>query len=310
MNPVFLIGAERSGTTLLRLMLNGHPRISWLNEFEYSVDFVNESDSWPDITKYIDYLSLHRIFQATGFTIDERLDYPELIQSFLLQKQQRDNKPLIGATCHRHYDRLLRLFPQARFMYLLRDPRDVARSNIGMGWAGNVWTGVDRWIEAEELWENVKKRLDKQTWIEIRSEELICEPERTLTTICNFLKLEYDPKMMEYPDHTTYSKPDPTLTEQWRRKLSSDEISLVEAKTYDLMKKRGYSPQSLMPPEVSLGRQLVLQVQDKICRVRCRVKRFGFWLVLADFLARRLKIRPLQKRIQLILNEKTKKFLK
>jgi hypothetical protein len=57
---------------------------------------------------------------------------------------------------HRHYDRLLRLWPEARFIHLVRDPRDVASSCIGMGWAGNVWTGVTRWIEAERLWDEVR----------------------------------------------------------------------------------------------------------------------------------------------------------
>lgn len=36
--PIFLVGAERSGTTVLRLMLDHHPQIAWCNEFEYVVD--------------------------------------------------------------------------------------------------------------------------------------------------------------------------------------------------------------------------------------------------------------------------------
>ena len=40
--PFFLVGSERSGTTLLRLMLDHHTQLSWCNEFEYAVDLVSD----------------------------------------------------------------------------------------------------------------------------------------------------------------------------------------------------------------------------------------------------------------------------
>lgn len=49
--PVFLVGAERSGKTLLRLMLEHHPDISWLNEFEYSVDLVSDQGEYPSLSE-------------------------------------------------------------------------------------------------------------------------------------------------------------------------------------------------------------------------------------------------------------------
>ena len=56
-------------------------------------------------------------------------------------------------------DRLTRIWPDARFIHLVRDPRDVARSVIPMGWAGNTWVGVERWMEAERLWDRVRSSL-------------------------------------------------------------------------------------------------------------------------------------------------------
>ncbi len=310
MNPIFLIGAERSGTTLLRLMLNAHPQISWLNEFEYSVDRVTSQDKWPDLTEYKEYLSTDRIFRATEFVVDDTLDYPGLVKSFLEQKQQRDQKPIIGATCHRHYDSLLRLFPNARFIYLLRDPRDVANSNIGMGWAGNVWCGVDRWVEAENLWSNMKKTLSEENYIEIRSEELILSPEDNLTKICEFIGLEYDDQMMEYPSNTTYSRPDPKLTEQWKRKMSEKDIKLVEAKTFQIMKERGYSPQFDTPQVPGALQEKWLTTQNRLYRLYFRIKQYGLWVTLEEIVARRLGIKSLEKKNKLIINEKTKKYLK
>lgn len=310
MNPVFLIGAERSGTTLLRLMLNGHPEISWLNEFEYSVDRISSPHGWPDLEEYYDFLSTHRVFLGTGFEVDKSLDYPDLIASFLKQKQQRDKKPVVGATCHRHYDSILRLFPQAKFVYLLRDPRDVARSNIGMGWAGNMWIGVERWLEAEKLWADMKKELSQDVYVEIRSEELILSPEENLTAICNFIGVDYHPEMMEYPDNTTYSRPDPKLTEQWKRKLSTRDIKLVEARAYTIMKERGYEPHFDQPEIPGAVQQWMLQIQNKIYRLLYRIKYIGLWRTLEGTIARKLGITSLEKKNLMIINEKTKKYLK
>ncbi|MEN8140597.1 MAG: sulfotransferase [Thermodesulfobacteriota bacterium] len=309
MNPIFMVGAERSGTTLLRLMLDGHPQISWLNEFEYSVDQIPDT-GWPDLDSYQDYLSRHRIFSATGFTIDPGLSYPELIKSFLGQKQSRDNKSIIGATCHRHYDKLLRLFPNARFIYLLRDPRDVARSNIYMGWAGNVWTGVERWREAEALWAEMKARLPAQSYIEVRSEELVTSSRETLTAICDFLKVDYDPGLLSYPERTTYSRPDPTLTEQWKRKLTERQIGLVEAKVGEAMVARGY-PLHLAAVKPPSGlEQLWLLIQDKLYRTRFRIDRFGLPMIAGLFLSRILGLSSAERRLEVKYMERERAFVK
>jgi hypothetical protein len=309
MNPVFLIGAERSGTTLLRLMLDEHPLISWLEEFEYAVDFVS-SDNWPDINSYVKWLETHRIFLSAGFSVNSSLDYPSLVKSFLAQKQEQDKKPIIGATCHRHYDRLIEIFPQARFIYLLRDPRDVARSNIGMGWAGNVWKGVDKWIGAEKLWAKVKGKIGKNTFIEIRYEELVVSPESTLKAICHFLDVDYDSKMISYDLHSTYLKPDPKLIEQWKRKMSKREIALVEYKTIEIMEKRSYNLHSNRLDKPSLIEKSIFTIQDKFYRIKFRVKRYGFRLYITELLARKLDFTKFASILKLRMNEIDTRYLK
>jgi len=308
-NPYFLIGAERSGTTLLRLMLDAHPLISWTPEFGYAVGHITSQNSWPDVDNYADWLATDRVFLATGFCVDRSLDYPSLIKSFLTQKQ--GDLPIIGATCHVHYDRLLRLFPKAKFIYLLRDPRDVARSNIGMGWSGNVWTGVNRWIEAVNLWEKVKQKLEKETsYVDVKFEQLIVSPEETLSAICNFMNINYDSKMMSYPDYTTYSKPDINIVDQWKRKMTKREIGLVEYKCQSFMEKEGYEliANNLAGP--SFIEKLYLRIQDKLFRIRFRIKRFGLRLILLDFLSRRFKIRKLERNLKIKINEINMKHLK
>jgi len=58
-------------------------------------------------------LETNRIFQATGFAIDRSLNYPELVNSFLEQQRDRQNKQIIGATVHRHYERWVKIWPTA-----------------------------------------------------------------------------------------------------------------------------------------------------------------------------------------------------
>ena len=44
--PIFLVGAKRSGTTVLRLMLKSHSQLAWCNEFEYAVDLISDEEGW------------------------------------------------------------------------------------------------------------------------------------------------------------------------------------------------------------------------------------------------------------------------
>ncbi len=286
--PVFLVGAERSGSTVLRLMLDHHPEISFREEFEFAVDQMDDNGRVPDPADYRRWLLENRIFRASGFTIDPSLPYPALVNSFLKQKQLRDGKPFIGATVHRHFNRLRFIWPDARFIYLVRDGRDVARSNIGMGWAGNVWTGVERWIEAEILWEDMKPQIKPRDRMEVVYEKLILDPEGVLAGICSFIGVAWSPAMMDYTRTTRYQRPDPSLVYQWRKKLSDREIRLLEGRISPLLERRDYPLSGLPPAAPGPWTIRRLMWQDRIARFRFRIRRYGLGVSLLDFLARRL----------------------
>ncbi|MEO0949377.1 MAG: sulfotransferase, partial [Cyanobacteria bacterium J06641_5] len=209
--PIFLVGAERSGTTLLRLMLDHHPQICWCSEFEYSVEAISPSGRFPELKSYYRWLATNRVFRSTNFTIDRTRDYPELVDDFLRQRQDLHQKPIVGATVHRHFDRLLYVWPDAKFIKILRDGRDVARSCMSMKWAGNIWRGADRWIRAENLWAKMSRSLPQERYIELRYEDLITQPEATLARICEFVGTTYSPTMLTYPEDSTYFAPNQDL---------------------------------------------------------------------------------------------------
>ncbi|MBR8828130.1 MAG: sulfotransferase [Gomphosphaeria aponina SAG 52.96 = DSM 107014] len=308
--PIFLVGAERSGTTVLRLMLTHHPQIAWCQEFEYAVDRVADDGNFPNLEEYYEWLETNRVFQATGFAIDPSLNYPELVNSFLEQQRDRQNQQIIGATLHRHYERLVKIWPNARFIHLIRDGRDVANSCIGMGWAGNVWTGVERWLVAEQLWGRLKGLLSASRYFEVTYEQLISDPEATLTSICNFIGLPYNQAMLSYPQTTTYEFPDPKFIQQWRSKLSEHEIQLVESRIGQMLTERGYELSLLPSLKVPPMMELKLKLQDKWERFQFRLRRYGLPLFVSDYLSRRFGRKEWQKQIKLQLNAIDKKYLK
>ncbi|MGB3240581.1 MAG: sulfotransferase [Geitlerinemataceae cyanobacterium] len=308
--PILLVGAERSGTTMLRLMLSHHPEIAWCNEFEYSVDLISDTQEFPKLDRYYEWLETHRIFRKTGFKIDRTLDYPQLVNSFVCQKQEQTEKSIVGATVHRDFDKLLKIWPDARFIHIIRDPRDVARSCIGMGWAGNVWTGVQRWLKAEQLWEQLALKIPEERRIEVRYEALIAEPVQTLSRLCDFMGTSFDEAMLHYPETTTFSYPDPKLIYQWRRKLSDYEIALVESQVDTLLEKRGYEPSGLPTLNVTPLIQQQLRLQDWWFRWQFRLKRYGLQLFVADYLARHLGIKSWEKNLRLQIGAIDRTYLK
>ncbi|MEL6899619.1 MAG: sulfotransferase [Cyanobacteria bacterium J06606_4] len=301
--PVFLVGSERSGTTLLRLMLNFHPEITWLNEFEYAVAKMDEKGNYPNLQDYYSWLETHRIFQMSGMGVDKSLTYPQLVDSFLQQRKDTFNKALIGATVHYHFDRLLSLWPDARFIHIVRDPRDVSHSCMVKGWAGNVWIGLERWIQAEALWERFSKQLPVERKLEIVYKDLIANNTETLEKVCDFIGVAYSEKMLDYVHTTDYGLPDPKLVSSWRRKLSDREIQYVEARVGEQMVQRGFELSGLPKVDPSPLRLAYFQLQNKINIVRSGIKYYGLKLYLADFVARRLNISSLKRSFQLEKNQ-------
>jgi len=299
--PIFLVGAERSGTTLLRLMLDHHPHIAFHSEFEFVVDYFRDND-YPLINDYYEYLATDRLFQSSNFEIDSSLSYPQLVNSFLVQKREGTGKHFVGATVHRHFDRLLQIWPDAKFIHIVRDGRDVARSCINMNWAGNVWAGSDRWIEVEKLWSELKETISTDRYIEVHYETLISEPAKTLTGLCNFIGTSYDPAMLDYSQSTTYDLPNSKLLWQWKSKLSRREIQLLEARMGNMLVKHGYELSKLPPITVNSVTRQILKLQNKWSVVKGRISTYGLPLILSSFVSRHLEFKRWQKHVQLQCN--------
>ncbi len=302
--PFFLVGSERSGTTLLRLMLSHHPDIECTPEFEFLVEpLADEGEGWPSLEGYYDWLSTNRIFLPHELEIDRSLDYPDLAKSFVAQFCGRSAKKIWGVTCHKHFDRLLRIWPRARFVHLVRDGRDVARSCIGMGWVGNVWYGAERWLAAERTWDRLCDVVEPERRLEVRYEDLVEAPEATLGKIAEFVGTGYDPDMLAYAESSTYGLPDSSLIYQWKRKLSPKELGWLEFRMGELLRRRGYEPSGVEPLDPGPVGRLAVYADHRARFYRFRRKKYGTGLLVQRKLADSLGLERMRRRVVLAMNE-------
>ena len=288
--PVFLVGAERSGTTLLRLMLDHHPEVAFEKEFDFAVRQVSDTGAFPAVPEYLNWIATIR---GPEYRLDPSLDYPDLVEDFLRQKQEASGgKPHVGATVHRNFDRLRFLWPAARYIHLVRDPRDVARSVVQKGWAGNLYQASEFWIRAESCWDSLIPYLTRERAIEIHYEDLVTSTESVLTDICRFIGVGYSEKMLGYgADAPQYPPPDPRLAHQWRTKLAPRDVAVVEVRTARLMESRGYGLSGRRLPKVGRLRHALLLTSGRLRALRARLDALGPRLVTLDLLGRRLGLR-------------------
>ena len=149
-----MFGALRSGTTLLRLMMVHHSRIHSPGEADYLFDHLSADSAAPH------GWACDRESLAGDWKFDmARIDLPEgpaggdLVYALtdIIQAQEPGN--IATVSVHRKAPAMASLFPNAKYIHLLRDPRDSARSAVGMGWDGNSYYGVRHWLDTEANWD-------------------------------------------------------------------------------------------------------------------------------------------------------------
>lgn len=282
---VFVCGALRSGTSLMHLMLNAHPNIDNPGEFDFLFDKLSESGEPPELKEYYDWLQSHRIFNSKKISIsDEFQTYSEVTSNFVEQVSTQGN--VLSLNVHRHFHKIHKWFPKAKYIHLIRDPRDVARSSIGMGWAGNVYYGVDHWIETERSWTKLKPKLSENQYIEIYFEDLITNPQTILEKICEFCGVPYSASMLNYHENSTYEKPDVSLIYQWKRKLTKNEVLQVESKVGEFLESLKYEPSNYGKFSHLLIQKAYLRVQNKLVKLQFAIKRYGLALVIRERISR------------------------
>ena len=308
MSLTFVCGALRSGTTVFRLMLNSHPEIDNPSECDFLFDGIGGSSGEPDLDEYVANLQSSRIFHAHELEIRPECDtYEKLVRDFV---QQIRGDAKLCLNIHRNFEHVHRYFPEAKFLHIVRDPRDVAKSAIPMGWAGNTYSGVEHWINTESSWGRFAAQDNGAPVLEITYENLISDLGATLMSVCEFLGVDYDPAMLDYHQSSTYSPPDISLIEQWRRKQSQREVELVESRAGDLMVDRGYQLENSPPKPPGFIEHCWLRIASKFYTSTFDVRRYGLCLAVLRKISHRCRWLPGRASVLSRINQIDKKHLK
>jgi len=307
-DPACLVvcGPLRGGTTLLRLMLDGHPKMRCIGENDYLFDYLSFDNNEPKYDR--EGLAADRIFKASGLVLRDDLDGVAAFWDLVGQIGKDGTIPVL--MMHRKFPAIAKLIENAMILRFTRDPRDSARSAIGMDWAGNVYKGVEPWLTTEQSWHDFKATgVEAQVHL-LRYEDLLAEPEARLRDLCDFVGQPYDAEMLAYPSKTTYDAPDASLAFQWKRKLSEREVELVEYRVGSLLDGSGYEPSGfpVTPPTDAERRRLTLSSKWFVWSKM--IKRYGIISPVLRGLGKRLGLRGLERFAQQKMDVITIKHLK
>lgn len=273
----FVVGSERSGTTMLRAILDSHPDLAVPPESYFFLPLVRnrsafEIGSSVAVDNLVGYLERNPSFREWGLSVEDvrrawdppPVDVPEALRRLYgCYSAERAAMHVGDKTPHhvRVMPEIAEAFPEARFVHLIRDGRDVAASLSG------VHFGPSSFAEAAATWrENVRighdagPSLGSRRYLEVRYEALVADPAAELVGICSFLGVAYSPAMVRYHEradeilsglrhdaHLQGVRRPPSADRDWRRDLTHHQIELFEAIAGDLAAELGY-------PLVTTGR--------------------------------------------------------
>jgi hypothetical protein len=199
----------RSGTTLLRLMLDAHPDLAIPPETHFIPKLIKACEEEDDPHERVfELLTTHRRWPDYRLDTEElrvRLDRiqplsaGEALRAFYRLYAERQGKPRWGDKTPSYVRKMRRVasaLPEARFVHLLRDGRDVALSQT------EVDFGPDRIPDAAREWVKgvgkARRQARRVRYLEIRYEDLVADPEPALHRVCEFIELRWDPVMLDY----------------------------------------------------------------------------------------------------------------
>jgi Sulfotransferase family len=265
--PVVVLGVSRSGTTLLKQMLDHHPELAIPTESYFIPLLWDRHGEQPRREAFVsDIARLARVREwgvdatEVGARLGERPSFAEAIQSIYRVYAESRGKSRFGDKTPAYMQRLQlleRAFPGAHYVHLIRDGRDAALSFVGLrrrprfNWARpRTPTG----FAAQWRWElrtarAFGSREAAGRYHELQYERLVAEPEPALREVCTFLGLEFHPGMLEYhrgvdprllADHPKLSGP-PTAPEKgWRERMAPAEVERFEAIAGEQLAELGY----------------------------------------------------------------------
>lgn len=208
----FVVGLTRSGTTLLRMMLDAHRELTIPPETHFVPDLIKAARDGGEAAAMLEALTSNRTWADFGIGDDEMLarlqragrgDPAASIRAFYDAYAERQGKPRWGDKTPAYMlavQRIGRALPESRFVHLIRDGRDVSISQRARALSEQppVSEQAARWVKRIRKAREQALALKGPRYVEARYEDLVREPEATLRRICEFVELPWDAGMLTY----------------------------------------------------------------------------------------------------------------
>ncbi|HEY7755229.1 MAG TPA: sulfotransferase [Actinomycetota bacterium] len=271
--PLFVVGCGRSGTTMLRLMLDSHPDLAVPWESHFIVAMWKDrrryrSASGVDAERMVRDIADSPMFGQWEVPDEvlrrrvealERPSFSDVIDAvFMSYADSRHKRRWADKTPAyvRSIPLLARLFPGSRFVHVIRDGRDVALSYLSVPWGpSDIWLAARRWEQDVSAGRRDGAKLPSSRYLEVRYEDVIRDPRAALERICAIADLPFDERMLEYhrdgserlaspeahkPYHASASKPPTAGLRDWRTQMSEEHLLAFESVAGGLLAELGY----------------------------------------------------------------------
>lgn len=264
--PFFIVGCGRSGTSLLRSLLNRHPQVAIPLESLSVIDYLRADRRYSELKRL---LVREPELREWGLEVDMgdlegENSIEEAIEKLHRMYAVQHGKERWGQKTPRyvrHMELINEHFPESCFIHLVRDPRAVAsslmRSDVHHS---NAYYAFRRWIRDVAAGLAFERSYPDRV-LRIHYEDLVAEPEEVLKRIAEFLELQWmpgwwrerDEGTVEYSEfydqiHANLDRPGTDkFIDRWNRELSAWQLKLVEVQTAELMGELGYVCESEVP---------------------------------------------------------------
>mgnify|MGYP000212141348 CR=1 FL=1 len=311
----FVVGVGRSGTTMLRLMLDAHPQLTIPPETHFVPDviemFETGSPSRDEVHERLVSDRRWQDFHLDGDELGRRLALVEpfepapVLRAFYELYAEKEGKPRWGEKTPNYVDRMPQIsaiLPEARFIHLIRDGRDVAMSRIKRS-----LKNPPPMARVARNWKRRIKRAQREGskldhYLELRYEDLIGDTEGVLRRICAFVELDFDPAMLTYYERAeermsemahdlkpvdgkplrpgeermqahkmTQEPPSADAIGRWRKRMDAADLETFERVAGDLLSELGYE---VTEPSRAPGK-VASAIAEPAERVRRAIGRIG-----------------------------------
>lgn len=262
--PVFVIGAARSGTSILTWLIRRYLKISFGSESQFIIRIYRRLPEYGDLhddahlRRLIDDIAKERCFERWtlrfGFVLDRQRifdrvapgprGYPQVLNAIFEALAHHHEMSRWGdKTPEYNHDLpvLLSLFPNAQFVHIVRDGRDVALSAFRMHFgATNTYRAATDWRLAELRVAHFAAALPPEQLLTIRYEALLTNPVQTFANLIEFLGVQESNEVLSAIATDVAMQLRENNSGKWRAGLSPAQQRLYESVAGEQLRAAGY----------------------------------------------------------------------